>query len=423
MPSRSFTEQQLPSRRTFLGRVGAAGIMGLAAPVAAQSLKKQQKRVLLVFQHGGLSQLESWDPKPGTDTGGPFRAISTSQAGTQVSELMPHTSRQMHHLSLLRGVKTGDSNHDTARVTMLTGWRQGMFGGEYPSMGAVCTHLLGDERPQPSFVVLAQRDQWHLKPLLDSSYLGPASAPVVSFDELPPDNSVPPEVLTPARSARRRGIRERLNLRFSRGRVSARIAAYESSFARARQLVAKRQLFDVGEASEKDRERYGPHAFGRRCLIARKLLEADTTFVKLNHGNYDTHFENFNHHLHRLDEFDRPFAALIEDLADRGLLESTLVIVTGEFGRTPKLNSSIGRDHWSAAWSIAIGGCGIKPGVIHGATNANGTEVIKGQAKFGHLFQTFYSALGIDPHLELLNGDQPLKIAEEGGEPIREVLA
>ena len=411
------------SRRTFLGGVGAAGILGLAQPLPAAYLQKQQKRVLLVFQHGGLSQLESWDPKPNTDTGGPFRPISTSQPGTQVCELLPHTARQMHYLSLLRGLNTGDSNHDTARVTMLTGWRQGMFGGQYPSLGAVCSKLLSAQRPQPAFVVLAQRDQWHLKPLLDASYLGPDCAPIVSFDEQPPDNAIPLPEVSENRAARRRSVREQLNREFARGRKSAEIAAYESAFEKARQLIAQRKLFDVSTESRKDQQRYGTHAFGKRCLIARRLLEADTTFVKVNHGNYDTHFENFNHHLHRLEEFDRPFAALIQDLADRGLLDSTLVIVTGEFGRTPRLNSSIGRDHWSSAWSIALGGCGIKPGVIHGATNANGTEVTDGQVGFSHLFQTFYSALGIDPHTELNNGDQPLKMFEEGGAPIREVLA
>ena len=403
--------------------VGAAGILGLARPLAAARLEKQQKRVLLLFQHGGLSQLESWDPKPNTETGGPFRPISTSLPGTQVCELLPQTARQMHHLSLLRGLKTGDSNHDTARVTMLTGWRQGMFGGEYPSMGAVCSTLLSEKRQQPPFVVLAQRDQWHLKPLLDAAYLGPDHAPVVSFDEQPPDNAVPQPNISAQRRGRRQAIREQLNRRFSRGRTSAEVAAYESSFEKARQLVTQRGLFDVSGASKKDQRRYGTHAFGKRCLIARQLLEADTTFVKLNHGNYDTHFENFNHHLHRLEEFDRPFAALIEDLADRGLLESTLIIVTGEFGRTPRLNSSIGRDHWSDAWSIAIGGCGIKAGVTHGATNATGTGVTKGQVGFGHLFHTFYSALGIDPHRELENGEQPLKMFEEDGAPVKEVLA
>ena len=410
------------SRRDALFAAGMTGIMGLTRPVMAEQLRAKQKRVLLIFQHGGLSQLESWDPKPNTDTGGPFRSISTSVPGVQISELLPYSSRQLHHFSLLRGLETGDSNHDTARVTMLTGWRQGMFGGKYPSFGAVCTSLLSGVRSQPPFVVLAQRDQWYLNPLLDASYLGPTCAPVVSFDEQSPDNVVSLPHMTPERIARRRLLRDQISRRFAAGRNSAEIAAYEGTFDQARQLMENRRLFDVKEESEEDKSRYGTHAFGKRCLIARRLLEADTTFVKLNHGNYDTHFENFNHHLHRLEEFDKPFAALIEDLAERGLLETTLVIVTGEFGRTPRLNSSIGRDHWSDAWSMAVGGCGIKPGVVWGKTNNNGTEVVDGQVEFPHLYQTFYSALGLDPHEDLYDGEQPLKMFEEGGAPIQEIL-
>ena len=379
--------------------------------------------MLLVFQHGGLSQLESWDPKPNTDTGGPFRPIATSVTGTQICELMPLTAKQVHHLAILRSLNTGDSNHDSARVTMLTGWRQGLRGGKYPSMGAVCTNLLGQGRSQPAFVVLAQRDQWHLKALLDSSYLGPKYAPIVSFDELPPDNAVPPKDITRFRSARRDELRRRLNLQFAKRRRTADVDAFSFAFEKARQLMSQRKLFDVGSEPANVQDRYGRHAFGKRCLIARRLLERDTTFVKLNHGNYDTHFENFNHHLHRLEEFDRPFAALIADLADRGLLESTLVIVTGEFGRTPQINNSIGRDHWSSAWSIALGGYGIKPGIVYGKTNANGTGVAEGQVGFGHLFSTFYSALGIDPAQEIYNGEQPLKMFGTGGSPINEVLA
>ncbi len=410
------------NRRNVLFATGMTGIMGLTRPVVAEQLQAKQKRVLLVFQHGGLSQLESWDPKPNTDTGGPFRSISTSVPGVQISELLPHSAKQLHHFSLLRGLQTGDSNHDTARITMLTGWRQGIFGGNYPSLGAVCTSLLSESRPKPAFVVLANRDQWHLNPLVDASYLGPTCAPVVSFDEQLPDNVDSMPDMTAERMKRRRLLREQFGQRFAETRNSAEISAYQATFDQARHLMENRRLFDISEESENDKLRYGTHAFGKRCLIARRLLEADTCFVKLNHGNYDTHFENFNHHLHRLEEFDQPFAALISDLAERGLLESTLVIVTGEFGRTPRLNSSIGRDHWSDAWSIAIGGCGIKPGVVYGKTNENGTTVVDGLIGFPHLFQTFYSALGLDPHQDIFNGEQPLKMFEEGGAPIQEIL-
>src|SRR5262249_7845780 len=154
----------------------------------------------------------------------------------------------------------------------------------------------------------------------------------------------------------------------------------------ARQLMQQRVLFDLSRETAADHERYGKHAFGQRCLLARRLLEHDVTFVKLNHINYDSHFENFDNHLRLLDEFDRPFAALIDDLAARGMLESTLVIVMGEFGRTPRVNGSIGRDHWAKAWSIALAGCGIRPGIVHGRTNADGTDVVDGKVKAFDLF-------------------------------------
>ena len=424
------------NRRNFLGGVAAGGFLGLAQPAAAGKVADPTRKVLMVFQHGGLSQLESWDPKPNTRHGGPFRSIATTIPGTHISELLPHTAKQVHHLAILRGLNTGDANHDSARVTMLTGWRQGVRGGQYPSYGSVFNHLEGSKHTQPSFVVLAQRDQWHLKPLVDASYLGARFAPIVSFDEMPPLNVAPPPELTSARQKRREQLREQLNEDFStsRGQPSGKSkvaagrsgrgqAAFENSFVKARHLIRQRKMFDISKVSERDKQRYGQHAFGRRCLIARQLLEQNVSIVKLNHGNYDTHFENFNHHLHRLEEFDRPFAALIEDLASRGLLNDTLVIVTGEFGRTPGINSSIGRDHWANAWSIALAGHGIKPGVVYGKTNATGTAVSAGQVGFGDVFHTIYSALKLDPERELHNGEQPLKMFEQVGKPIKQVLA
>jgi len=418
------------SRRKFLGGVTAGagvaslgGLDGIVQPTLASELRAKAKRVLLVFQHGGLSQLESWDPKPNTDTGGPFHPIATSVPGVHVSELLPHTSRQMHHLTLLRGLNTHDPNHDSARVTMLTGWRQGFVGGDYPSMGAICTKYLGDGRTKPGYIVLTNRDQWHLNSMVDASFLGSRFAPVVAFDEKPPDNLVAPPSISDARSARRAALRRELNTRFrSRGK-SDKSQAYESVFDKALQLMDREKLFRLDEISDRDQDRYGTHAFGVRCLMTRKLLESGCTYVKLNHGNYDTHFENFNHHLHRLGEFDRPFAALLEDIVDRGLYENTLIVVMGEFGRTPKINASSGRDHWSDAWSIAVGGCGVKTPGIFGRTNSNGTEVRDGEINVPDIFHTLYRALGIDPTEEIYDDTRPVKVTDPEGKAIREVLA
>ena len=419
--------EHLLSRRTFLGglAVAGAGMIGLAGQVqsaAAEQIKSTGKRVLLLFQHGGVSQFESWDPKPNTEFGGPFKSISTSIPGVSVSELLPYTSRQTHHLSILRGLSTEDALHDSARVRMITGRSQGFVGGQYPSFGAMCGKLLGTGRTQPAYVKLTDRAAWHLAPLVDASFLGPEYAPVVAFDESPPDHLIRPADLDEERASRLDSLRKRANDHFARQRKSDETSAYELSFDKARQVMQQKEMFDLARESAADRARYGCHAFGQRCLLARRLLEQDCTFVKLNHLNYDSHFENFDNHLRLLGEFDRPFATLLEDLQQRGMLETTLVIVMGEFGRTPKVNSSIGRDHWAKSWSMALGGCGIKPGIVHGSTNAAGTEVVDGQVTAFDLFHTFYRALGLDPNEHIYNGDQPLTLTETSGKPIKEIL-
>lgn len=426
--------EHIISRRRFFGDIvagslatgglAASGFTGFTHSAVASSLKKQAKQVLLVFQHGGLSQLESWDPKPHTDTGGPMRPIATSVPGIHVCELLPHTARLMHHMTLLRGLSTGDNNHDSARVTMLTGWKQGVVGGDNPSMGAICTKFLqGEQSPQPSYVVLCNRPQWHLSALHDASFLGSQYAPVVAYDEAPPDNLVSPVEREARIVSRRAALRRRFAQRFARDRRSARTDAYDTAFDKALQLMERQQLFDLSQIPERDHDRYGRHAFGQRCLVARTLLESGCTFVKLNHGNYDTHFENFNHHFERLGEFDRPFAALLQDIVDRGLLETTLVILIGEFGRTPTINASVGRDHWSDSWSMAMAGCGVKSGGAFGKTNHNGVEVTDGKINSFDLFHTFYRALGLDAHEEIFDGDRPVTLADPHGKAVEEVLA
>ena len=420
--------QRTLSRRSFITGLAAGGTGLFSASrgqrsAVAEQVKSSGKRVLLVFQHGGLSQLESWDPKPNTEFGGPFSAISTSVPGVSVSELLPCTSRQIHHLTLLRGLNTDDANHDSARVRMITGWSQGFVGGQYPSFGAVCGKLLGRGRTQPAYVKLTGRANWHLASLVDAAFLGPEFAPVVAFDEQAPDYLVRPAGLDAAQASRLDSLRRQVNQRFARRRRSDETAAYELSYEKASQIMQQQAMFDLSRESAADRSRYGAHEFGQRCLLARRLLEHDCTFVKLNHVNYDAHFENFDNHLRMLAEFDRPFAALLEDLSLRGMLDTTLVIVMGEFGRTPRVNSSIGRDHWAKAWSIAVGGCGIKPGLVYGRTNADGTEVVDGQVKAFDLFHTFYRALGLDAHDQIYDGDRPLTLTDSNGTPIKDILS
>ena len=184
--------------------------------------------------------------------------------------------------------------------------------------------------------------------------------------------------------------------------------------------MARRNLFE--QQPEKQLDRYGRHDFGRYCLMARTLLEEGSTCVKITHHGYDTHAENFNFHVEQLGEFDKPFSTLLGDLEESGMLESTLVLIYSEFGRTPKVNHRYGRDHWGTAWSIALGGCGVQPGAVIGATNDKGTEVVDREVHGGHLFHTYLQALGIDSTANHDIEGREIPIGDPAVESIKELL-
>jgi uncharacterized protein (DUF1501 family) len=229
--------------------------------------------------------------------------------------------------------------------------------------------------------------------------------------------------VTGAADQRRNALRQRMNDRFAQRRRTAETEVYNYSYEQAAQLIEQRDLFDVSKADPKQLDRYGTHDFGRHCLLARRLLDQDVTFVKVTHTNYDTHHENFNFHLEQLGEFDRTFATLLEDLAASGRMEDTLVVVMAEFGRTPRINPRYGRDHWGTAWSVALAGSGVQPGAVIGATNANGTQVTDREVHGGHLFRTYLKAVGIDPAVTHDVGGRPVQIADPAVETIEELLA
>jgi hypothetical protein len=220
----------------------------------------------------------------------------------------------------------------------------------------------------------------------------------------------------------RHQFRRQVNDRFLSRRRTAVTEAYTYSFEQAIQLMGRREAFDVSKETEKDHDRYGRYDFGRHCLLARRLLEKGATFVQVAHSNYDTHNENFNFHLEQLAEFDRSFAAFVADLAARGLLESTLIVVLSEFGRTPNINQFYGRDHWSRAWTVVLAGGRIHRGVAYGKTNARGTEVIDGQVDSANLFHTYLQAVGVDSTdtFEVEGRDVP--IADPASKLIRQIL-
>ena len=409
------------SRRQFLGALGGGFVVGglgaLTRGAAAAQLQQNQMRVLTVFLSGGVSQLESWDPKPKTDTGGPFRAISTAVPGIQICELLPFTAQHMDKLSLVRSINTKNGDHGKGSYQMQHG-RNEMPGVDYPHLGAVAAKSL--ERaisPLPGFIRVPGGGRGR-----DAAYLGPRYNSVGAGGS-PPPNSARPDSLTAEMDAFRNSIRRQANDHFVSQRRTAETDVYTQSYEQALQLMEKRDVFDVSKESDKEHERYGKHDFGQHCLMARRLLENDVPFVQISHTNYDTHNENFNFHLEQLGEFDQPFATLISDLSERGMLETTLVVVMSEFGRTPRINVRYGRDHWGTAWSICLGGAKIQPGAVIGKTNENGTKVIDREVDHGHLFHTYLAAVGINSTSSFDLGGREAPLADPSRSAISELIA
>ncbi|MGE3819697.1 MAG: DUF1501 domain-containing protein [Isosphaeraceae bacterium] len=422
------TNDHVISRRSFLSGTAAGlglasgfGFSGLTLPTVAADLASRERQVLLIWLAGGASQLETWDPKPGTSTGGPFRAIETSVPGVKITELMPRTARLTHHMALVRGVNTKEDDHGKGYTFMHTGRRE-TPGQQYPHIGSVLAKYLSTEtNPLPGYI--------HVQPGggglsgSEAAFLGPKYGSLVLGNGNAPANTARPGALGDAGAAGRDAFRRGLNDHFAKRRRTAETDAYTTTYEQALQLMERRVVFDVTREAARDQERYGSHDLGRHCLLAWRLLGAGVTFVKVTHSNYDTHNENFDFHLEQVGEFDQAFSALLSDLASSGRLSHTLVVVMSEFGRTPRINHLYGRDHWSAAWSVALAGAGIKPGVVYGKTNEKGTEVTDGQVHAGHLFHTYMKAVGLDPDDPFDVNGRAIQIADPAASAVKELLA
>jgi hypothetical protein len=414
------------SRRQWLGGVSgaaAAGLLGsLCQPVVAQQLDRQRKQVLFIWLDGGISQLESWDPKPNTQFGGPFRAIPTAVPGIHISELLPRTAQQMRHLTIMRSLHTQDNSH-SAGVARIQRGDPANRGVTFPYFGSSVARLLGPgDSGLPPYMWVKPGSGGFITQ--DAGFLGPRYGALALGDGQPPPNLLRPNTLTAQDDQERNELRTLLDQRFANGRPTDATEANSYVYQMSAQLQRNAQLFDSSTLPPRDLERYGTHEIGRHMLLARRLLEAGVTFVKVNSYGWDTHGDNFNGHYNMVPKVDQAFAAMIEDLAQRSMLDNVLVIMMSEFGRTPRINGHIGRDHWPEAWSLVMAGAGIRHGMVFGGTNALGTYVDGEEYDIGHMFQTWFRALGINPretHFD--NGGQPLPIAREDCRPIQELLA
>lgn len=414
------------SRRRMLqalaGPVAATGLASLAEPLFAAEARKKRKQVLFVWLDGAMSQFETWDPKPGTQFGGPFQSIATRLPGIHLSELMPCMAQRLDRFSIIRSMHTRFEDHSRA-VTPIQQGDPKNRGVPYPYLGSAVAKLLGPgESGLPPYI--------HIKPgsggfhYQDAGFLGAEYGSLALGDGKPPTNLIAPAEITSGVNDARNDLRNKINSRFIERRATALAGAYNYTYRVSEQMMKNVALFDPDRLDAKDLQRYGDCEFGRHMLQARRLLEAGVTFVKVTMFHWDTHGDNFNCHLSGVPRVDRALAAMLDDLSARGMYEHTVVVVLSEFGRTPKINGRIGRDHWPECWSIGLGGGGIKPGVVVGKTNAKGTFNDGKEFDIGHVFHTLFRAVGIDPaRTEYNNNGQPLPIAHDGCEAIGELLA
>jgi len=414
------------SRRQWLGGVGGAlalgGLGGLICPAAARALEQNDRQVLFVWIDGGMSQFESWDPKPNTQFGGPFRTIPTALPGVHFSELLPQSAKIANHLAVVRSMCTQDNSH-SAGVPRIQRGDPKNRGVTYPFFGSAVAKLLGPTKTGlPPYVSIKPGSGGFI--YQDAGFLGPKYGALAFGDGQPPENFVRPASLTEDDDAARNKLRQFANAQYAKDHRPQNSEAQAFVYEMAQALIKRQDLFDTAKLDPKDVERYGTHEFGRHMLQARNMLEAGVRFVKVTSYGWDTHGDNFHGHKSLMPRFDQAFAAMVTDLADRGMLDHVLVIAMSEFGRTPRINGHIGRDHWPESWSLALAGCGLKRGVVVGKTNDLGTSVDGDAFDIGHMFHTWFRCLGIDTAAtQYDNHGQPLPLAHEDTHAVKELLA
>jgi hypothetical protein len=420
------------NRRGFLGTVAAAGaafaadmtiLDVLKDPVLAGELKRKDKRVILLWLAGGSSQLETWDPKPGTSTGGPFGSIATSVPGIHISELMPRMAQRMDQTCIIRSLNTKNGDHGGGARLMMHG-RRDDASVRYPDLGAVLARELGQAHSKvPDYVSFYSPTEGRNMAPGSGGFLGERYTPMQLTTDMVPENLRRLEDISDLDHVERAELRDLMSKRFERGRSSRALGSHNVAYERVRGLMASESLFDISREPQAVRDRFGPTRFGEQALVARRLVESGVPFVRVARAWWDSHGQNFETHQEMVPELDHVMAALLDDLKERGLLESTLVITLAEFGRTPEINPSLGRDHFATAWSATLSGGGIRGGSVYGKTDATGQAVVDGEVGPAELFATIYQALGIDHQKQYMVGVRPVPLTETGTEPIREVLA
>ena len=423
--------EHVVSRRGFLATLGAAGAAAcadmtglqiLGSPALANELRRQQKRCILLWLAGGASQLETFDPKPGAATGGPFRSIQTSTTGVRISELMPRMAARFKDTCIIRSLNTRNADHGSAAKIMMRG-RMSEAGIDYPDLGAVLSRELGQEGSQvPDYVSFYTATEGRGMAPGHAGFLGARYGSMDLTTSMVPEN-IRRVNISDLDHRERADLRTQLSGQFERGRTSSTLDSHNQAYRRVSGIMANEPLFDIERESQRTRDRYGPTLFGRQALAARRLCEAGVPFVRVGRAWWDSHAQNFESHQEMVPELDHVMATLLDDLEQRGLLQNTLIVTLAEFGRTPAINSSLGRDHFASAWSSTLSGCGVRGGTVYGRSDETGNRVAEGEVGAARLYATILRALGINHQKNYHLGARPIPLTDPGTEPIREVLA
>ena len=428
-----------PSRRDFL-HVGFVGGIGLtltdflrikqarADQKFYQSKEGTAKSVIFIFMPGGMCQQETFDPKPYAplEYRGPMKSIATKVEGVRINETWKQTAKITDKIAICRSMSHGEAAHERGTHNMFTGYRPSPA-LIFPSMGSVVAHEFAPRNNLPQYVCVPnQPNQFAGTGYLSSSYAGfslgsdPASGGFKVRDLQLPGG------VDEKRFATRRRMLDTVNDHFASREKSDSLDAVDSFYQRAYAMISSpkaREAFDLNKEDPKIRDEYGRNAAGARLLLARRLVEAGVRFVTTTYGGWDMHGNIAGGIRSQVPSFDQAFAALIRDLDRRGTLKSTLVCIASEFGRTPKINSNAGRDHWPKVFSVVLAGGGIKQGIVYGSSNATASEPEENALSVADWATTIYHCLGITADKELMApGDRPIEIVK-GGKVRKELLA
>jgi uncharacterized protein (DUF1501 family) len=398
------------TRRAFM----QLGLGGLAWLAARRAWAAPAKACVLLYMEGGPSQIDTWDPKPGRPTGGDFKAIATPVAGLQVSEHLPLLAARARDLAVVRSVTSKEGNHQRARHLMHTGYPpQG--GVDHPALGSIVAARSG-ARDLPGYVAVAGPGE-------GAGFLSPELAPFT----VPSPKAGVRLLANPAdaRLAGRVEIWRGLERDFVAAHPDARLAAGQEKLgeqAVAMMAAPTSRAFRLEDEPDPVRARYGDSEVGQGCLMARRLVEAGVPFVEVTQKGWDTHKDNFTTVQRLSAELDQAMSTLLDELKGRGLLESTLVVWMGDFGRTPAINANAGRDHYPQCASVVLAGGGIRGGQVVGATDADGVEIRDRPVTVPDLFRTIAAVLGLDPdEVRIAPSGRPIKTVD-GGTAIGELV-